>query len=285
MLLLLLLLSLLCIINCDVPTGSVPLPDNVTMTICQEIICLLEVKHSIVLNDEIFVAVFSRNLGLDAYLALYIGWLNHLFSKSPYRLHFVVYEFGETKDAEETQLKTSFGLVMLSILPKKSIFLCFEQGANVFGLRLLTHTRTKLGIGASVIIHLNHEQPWLTEPDDHPDFIFPALEQIKDSYREHPYVFRNYYLQYFNDVTIYFPVGPSKFGFHIDNPASIVYDYIPIKASQRENYCMFIGRLGYDFSQGHSQAYERQYLTNNDITPCKFSIIILIILILILILI
>jgi hypothetical protein len=232
-------------------------------------ICLLEVKKSIIEDDEIFVAVFSRNLALDSYLALYIGWLNYLFNKSPYQLHFVVYEFGDTENEEQLRLKTSFGLVLLSILPKKSIFLSFEQGSNVFGLRLLTHTKEKLAIGASVIIHLNHEQPWVTGPANHPDFIFPSLQEVKDSYIQHPYIFRNYYYEYFNDVTYYFPVGPSKYGFHIDNSLSMIYDYTNIKASKRENYCVFIGRVGYDFSQGHSQAHERKYLIENDISPCK----------------
>lgn len=270
-----LLLCMITFTNCNIPVpanmpaGSVPLPEDVKLTICQDIICLLEVKKSIVDNDEIFVAVFSRNLGSDSYLALYIGWLNYLFNKSPYQLHFVVYEFGDTSTDEELRLKTSFGLVLLSILPKRSIFLCFEQGSNVFGLRLLTHTKEKLGIGASVIIHLNHEQPWVTEPYDHPDFIFQTLKEVKDSYIKHPYVFRNYYYEYFNDVTYYFPVGPSKYGFHIDNPLSMIYDHTNTKASERENYCVFIGRVGYDFNQGHSQAHERQYLIDNDISPCN----------------
>lgn len=257
-------------INCDSsshPPGSIPLPAGVKMTICQDILCLLEIKQLIILHNEIYVAVFSRNLGVDAYLALYIGWLEHIFNKSPYKLHFVAFEFGNVKSEDEITFQTSIGLVMLSILPKKSIFLCFEQGSNVFGLKLLSLSRKQFGAGPTIVIHLNHEQPWVME-SNHPDYIYSTIEEVRDAYMKNNYVFRNYYYQYFDDITFYFPVGPSKFGFQIQNPNSIISKNVIIKASERENYCIFIGRLGYEYTQSHSQSHEREYLVSNDITPC-----------------
>ena len=256
-------------INCNItpPSGSIPLPDGVNFSICQDIICLLEIKQLIVLNNEIYVAVFSRNLSEDAYLALYIGWLHYIFNKSPYQLHFVAFEFGDVKNQDELKYQTSIGLVMLSILPKKSIYLCFEQGSNVFGLDLLTLSRKQFGIGPTIIIHLNHEQPWIIERN-HPDYIYSTIQEVKEAYMKNNYVFRNYYYQYFDDLTFYFPVGPSKFGFHIQNPNSIISKNVILKASERENYCIFIGRLGYEYKQSHSQSHEREYLVSNDISPC-----------------
>ena len=52
--------------------------------------------------------------------------------------------------------------MLMSLLPEKSVFISYEDGFSAFGIYNMAYTRMKMGLGTAVVLHLNHEQPWVT---------------------------------------------------------------------------------------------------------------------------
>jgi len=119
-----------------------------------------------------------------------------------------------------------------------------------------------------VLVHLNHEKPWETNPSDL-DFTFHTIEELRNAYALFPLVMRNYYFRELDtppsragapaaaDVpllqgmgeqtnsaahsktrTLFFPLGPSYYGYLVGNSTQSVH----APASQRMISCYFAGR-------------------------------------------
>jgi len=120
-----------------------------------------------------------------------------------------------------------------------------------------------------VLVHLNHEKPWEMKPEA-PDFTFPTIEKLRNAYALFPLVIRNYYSRKLitvppdvspaadvplargprrtegrlkgelhpNTRTLFFPLGPSYYGYLVGNSSTSVH----LPASQRTISCYFAGR-------------------------------------------
>jgi hypothetical protein len=231
------------------------------------------------LQNRTIVAAVTYDVSLDAYLTLYLGYANHLFSSifPSNELTFVVYQ--------PTQIDFTQGAIFfLSLLPVKSIFLSFEHGLSSFGITSLTFVRKEYGLGPTIVYHLNHEKPWITNmTESNLDFTYSTTEQLKKAYQSHPLIFRNYYFSpLLSASSLYLPLNAPYYGFLINNSTSKFFHFTRIPASQREYLCVFRGRTNYSSEFYHENPAsssldksDRQYLFNlhhKGLLPqCQFS--------------
>lgn len=227
-----------------------------TISVCWSLSCVDSVVSHAFQAKEIIVASVSSNLNDDGYHSLYLGWLMHLFSKSPYEMHFLIYDISEQSES----FVNNYVFFLSRLIPERSIVLIFEQGTSSFGMKNLITLQSKNEgfLRGVTLFHLNHEQPWQLRDTTSPDFIYSTMEELQEGYKQQKMVFRNYYYDRLNDVSIYTPVGPSMYGNILANMSSPINLWIP--ASKRKYLCQFKGRRNYVYSLAHEHAYEREQL-------------------------
>lgn len=245
------------LIGSFVGRASVPAPGILPMMVCFDLECVKGVVE-IAQRDEIVLAsTMTYDVALDGYLALYTGWLMHMCDNLPFNIYFLLYQKPESEHIH----KAAFSF--MQSLPRLSIFFLFEHGLSSFGLKNLQIAMESGNVGPFILFHINHEQPWMNIPDVKStswDALYPSTKHIVEAYRAHPAVFRNYYFDPLVEVSEYFPVGTSFYGYVIGNTSSTIYNSRTTRASKRKHFCYFTGRLLYPHRISHEHAREREQL-------------------------
>ena len=242
-------------------SAGYPLPDTGKFSICYDLPCMISTIQMISEGNEVIVAVISNDFSTDPYLPLYLGQIVDSFSLSKSPLHYLL-----TQCAGQTILELA--IMVLTLLPSKSVFVSFEDGPSSFGIYNLAFTRVKLGISyaPSVVLHLNHEQPWITQANveetaiDRPNSLVWSQDDFKYLYTVAPVIIRNYYYEPYTTLSSYVPLGAPMYGYLINNPSSHIASIIDKPASLRSTYCHFTGRTNYPYKIQHEQANERKEL-------------------------
>jgi hypothetical protein len=226
---------------------------------------------------------------LDGYFGLYFGRLVDIFDKVPNKVHYLLLQIPIERYYTDIR-------IIMKHIPIRSIVVSLEHGYGL-GIRILDQIKKLDNTGPSVVIHMNHEQPWQFFDQSSLDYLYDDIESLVDTYSLHPLVLRNYYYEPLQKSSHFFPVGTSTYGFIIGNASSILYKspsslsnfsninnnneiekintpLIYLKSSLRSNFCFFTGRVEYAETVLHSQKNERIFLTelykNNKINKCKF---------------
>ena len=192
-------------------------------------------------------------------------------------------------------MKVYYSAIMLFCVPELHnapfpwIFIALQHGSSsctIHSLATMRENNPHLPIELPrVLVHLNHEKPWETNPGAQ-DFTFPTADGIRNAYALFPLVMRNYYYSElatatapveaatpaadvpqvsqeidenvrsseskttatspFPTRTLFFPLGPSYYGHLVGNGT----EPAQIPASQRTTSCYFSGRKVYSASAG-----------------------------------
>ena len=222
-------------------------------------------------RNQVIVAIPTVSFQYDPYLSLYLGNIIDslsYYSLSDRQLHYLLFEWTESNITEAT-------LMLMSLLPEKSIFVSYEDGFSAFGIYNMAYTRMKMGLGTAVVFHLNHEQPWvtrefLTQKPTGPvvglsaeSVSLPVMESVfalSYYYKTQQTVLRNYYYSPIANDATYFPTGVPFYGYMFGNLSSTINEEIKKPASLRTHFCQFSGRVSYPLGIRHEQAMERTEL-------------------------
>jgi hypothetical protein len=250
----------------------------------------MEFIPEIVRRNHIVVAVASVSFALDPYLSLYLGNVIDTFSASKRQLHYLLFEWHENNMAETM-------LMMMSLLPEKSIVVVYEDGLSAFGMYNMAYARVKLGLGTAAVLHLNHEQPWVTRESLEKDAATSAaaaaegvgrnettslptmdsLVALSYYYQTQRVVFRNYFYEPIAADTVYFPTGVPFYGYVFGNASSPLAGNFTAPASSRRHLCHFTGRVSYPRGVLHGQAGERKELVDlaarGALAPCTLDVV------------
>ena len=267
-----------------------PAPENGLLSACPSVACLIDFIPEIVRRDHIIVAVASVSFALDPYLSLYLGNVIDTFSASKRQLHYLLFEWHENNMAETM-------LMLMSLLPEKSIVVVYEDGMSAFGMYNMAYARVKLGLGTAAVLHLNHEQPWVTreslEQDEATSTAAAAagggrnettslptmdsLVALSYYYQTQRAVFRNYFYDPIDADTVYFPTGVPFYGNVFGNASSPLVGKFAAPASARRHLCHFTGRVSYPRGVLHAQAGERKELMDlaarGTLAPCTIDVV------------
>ena len=243
-------------------TVSYPLPENGVISVCWELDCVISTIKRLSELNQVIVSYVSFDFSRDHYSALYIGQTVDSFSLSELPVQYLLIE-------SKTQPVSEMTLMLLSLLPKNSVFISLEEGPSAFGAFNLAYTRVKLGIthAPGVVLHLNHEQPWVTREvlevnnkDYSDNYLINTQEDFKYIYSVLPVILRNYYYHPYSALSTYIPLGVPMFGYLIGNSSSVITAKMKAPSSERSTYCEFIGRTTYPKAILHEQAGERREL-------------------------
>ena len=253
----------LLLLDHDSPQALFRVPENGLVSACPSVSCLIKFIPEIERRGHVIVAIASVSFQLDPYLSLYLGNIIDLLSMSQRQLHFLLFEWNETNMAETT-------IMMLSLLPEKSIFVAYEDGLSAFGIYNMAYSRIKFGLGTAVVLHLNHEQPWITKEalalqnnNQTMSVSLPVVESLlalSYYYKSHQTVLRNYYYEPITNDAVYIPTGVPYYGYMFGNESSTINEAIKTPASGRKHFCHFTGRVKYPLDILHEQAQEREVL-------------------------
>jgi len=233
----------------------VPRPPKGAVVVCFDLVCFKEAIELSISNDMMLLGMVVRKVADEPYIPLFVGWIMDLFSHSKREPLLALFDAKIWEDAN-----AQYGSVrLLATIPPNSVFISMEHGLSSFGIRNLdyVHSIDALEVAAldpehvlvktvpDVILHLNHEQPWITSDPSHIDFTFDSTEELAEAYSRYPLVLRNYYYSPLEETTHYFPIGPSYYGHVIGNDSSSTYAQRKRWSSQREYFCFFSGRFAY----------------------------------------
>lgn len=236
--------------------NSFPIIDFATISICPNLECITTVSELIIQNQEIVIGIPTRKLSDDGYLTLYLGWLAKITELSRYKIHFLIYD----SHCHDESYVTKVANFVAKLPPKQSIFLTHEHGSSWFGIRNMATLKRVVGVGPTIVFHVNHEQPWQISNKSSDDYIYSSTKELQESYEIHPKVFRNYFYSPLLSSSVYIPVGPSLYGYMLGNSSSPIHSLKQIAASERPLSCHFTGRRTYSQQVLHNQAMEREEL-------------------------
>ena len=158
---------ILCLLSSNFIPASVRafkhvLPPSDYINSCSSLECLIGTIRAIQQENRTIVAFVSTYFQKDPYLGLYLGNVIDLFRNTTEIVpHFLLFEW--PGEGVQTGNIVETALMLFSLLPAQSVFVSYEDGASAFGIQNLAYARAKLGLGCAVIMHLNHEQPWVTK--------------------------------------------------------------------------------------------------------------------------
>lgn len=221
--------------------------------VCTSRECISNMVDYVQANHGIVAATVSLDLENDPYLLLYLGWMIEVLQKVDRQVYWVIFSFGDSNVNDE-RFHSELNY-FLSALPPTSIFLANQHGPSYISVKHLGLLREKYSIGSSIVLHMNHEQPWKVGRRDY-DYTFDSVSQLVDCYKQFDLVLRNYYYEPLLATSIYFPTGPSRYHVVLGLNNSIA-DAI---ASTRSRFCYFSGRRFYEEQMNHEQANERESL-------------------------
>ena len=248
-----------------------PVPENGLVSACTTVQCIMDFVADAERRNQVIVAIPTVSFQYDPYLSLYLGNIIDslsYYSLSDRQLHYLLFEWTESNITEAT-------LMLMSLLPEKSIFVSYEDGFSAFGIYNMAYTRMKMGLGTAVVFHLNHEQPWvtrefLTQKPTGPvvglpaeSVSLPVMESVfalSYYYKTQQTVLRNYYYSPIANDATYFPTGVPFYGYVFGNLSSTINEEIKKPASLRTHFCQFSGRVSYPLGIRHEQAMERTEL-------------------------
>ena len=209
-------LTLFLIIINLIPLHSIDYLFGKSIHVCDDENCLLNTIQYYSLTPSIYPIFWVSDGYLsDQYAMLYFGWITYLFSSS--KCYMLVLNMKNNPDAVH---------IINSILPKlpsKTAFITLMHG-TVTPTPGLYHSYTSIANNTSILIHLNHEQPWNQVPSQMSDQIstskinpadtkFGDNKQLLYEYSKYTIVLRNYYYKPFDlPNIIYLPLGPAYYG-------------------------------------------------------------------------
>jgi hypothetical protein len=179
-----------------------------------------------------------------------IIWVTYDYELDPYLKIYIEYVLELTKHLDSVQIiirsvENDINLLtqIMKILPEKSVFVIPEDADLRLNLCSLYSTLQLLSRESPIIFHLNHETPWVeTMMGYSASGISCSSYQLDEIYSKYRYVFRNYYSNLYQTSSDFVPLL-SKQGRSLQQYRK---EYPLIKSSQRENWCIFSGRIKYD---------------------------------------
>ena len=231
--------------------------------VCTSRECLGNVVDYVQANNGIVAAAVSLDIEKDPYLLLYLGWMVEVVKKVDRKVYWVLFNFGDN-DVSYAKFHSEL-YYFLSILPSESIFFANQHGPGYINVKQLGALRETHGIGSSIVLHMNHEQPWKLNQIDY-DYTFDSTNQLVDCYKQFALVVRNYYYEPLLASSVYFPTGPSKYHVVLGLNSTIA----DALASTRSRFCYFSGRRYYEEQMEHEQSNERELLFQLHETSTEF---------------
>lgn len=226
-------------------------------------------------RDRIYILFVTYSSALDSYPTLYTGWIFEMFEHLD--VHIVVYDVdrylqrGFSADvvaANQYYWVDDFNRCMARMadpgqpvlsqewceplwdlyhiafgLPTKNlIHMTIQEAPLCTNICMLSRLRMLFGnTTPQVILHFNHERPWLRQS------IACDIAGLRASYSSASLVLRNYYYSGLEDAALYFPLGTGRLSFERAIPSNGFTNGFPHRsASVRDHKCAFLGRMRYE---------------------------------------
>jgi hypothetical protein len=232
----------------SLPRDTIPIPvyPNHRIVICFDFACYassLDIAYQVHAIPVVYVTV---DVAQDAYISLYVANIIDIFRYYPSAIYLLIYDIGSIS-LYDSMLTTVF----TSLQSRKSGIVCMQHGNMLGTLQSIVTTRRHFDQtnGPMILIHLNHEQPWLTFSDSDLDRTFNSTQLLIQAYEAFSLVFRNYYYEPLLAQSYYYPVGYPYQGYLLGTSIDSRSDEDLTRfrlLSKRNIWCSFIGRAIYD---------------------------------------
>jgi hypothetical protein len=206
-----------------------------------------EVFHAIDLMNKIAIVWVTYDTEVDPYLKLYVEYVLELTQHLDC-VHIIIRSSINDLDLLPQVMET---------IPEKSVFIIIEDADLRLNLCSLYSTLRLLSRPSPIIFHLNHETPWMKTAMGVSATGEPCSSfQLDEIYRQYKYVFRNYYSHLYLSSSDYVPLlskeGRRLKRFRQENPF--------LRSSDRENWCVFSGRIKYDHTRAIDSVFHAERL-------------------------
>lgn len=282
--------------------STFPFPPAKDVFVVLNVPDLVELLEQPGLQHRHIVSFLTPDIGHDPYITLYMGLLLDLLEDRDAQ-DFAELEAMQSYDprvdafsstTRDLSLNTTVvifqansseitifeaGLVMLSVLPATSTFISIQHGSHQIGLQHLQRYQSLLRLPLpSMLMHFNHERPWIVDYSMHLDFTFPSVNRLQEEYGKYDVVVRSYFFEPVTGTEApirtnppleqstkqthknkdgerkvhahYLPIFAPYQKHIVENISSSLYrEAIATKASQRPFKCWFKGRINYDYDQ------------------------------------